>query len=74
METIETIFQHLGGASGVGRAIGKSTEHAAAMRRRRSIPLRYWPKVIDAAQAKGVTIDEALLVAIHNRVEEGAAS
>jgi len=53
METIDDIFDLLGGPAVIGRLIGKSTEHAATMRRRGSIPVDYWPRLIDALNALG---------------------
>jgi hypothetical protein len=74
MITVETIFERFGGAAEVGRILGKSTEHAVQMRRRDSIPPRYWPTLIDAAQKRkirGIT-HEALLKA-RIEAEERAA-
>lgn len=56
MSNVDSIFDLFGGPAAVGRIIGKSTEHAATMRRRGSIPVRYWPALIEAAREKGETI------------------
>lgn len=66
MSTVATIFERFEGPANVGRAIGKPTEHATAMRRRGSIPVRYWPALISAAKAakiEGVTYKD--LVSAH---------
>lgn len=54
MNTLDSIFAAFGGPAEIGRAIGKSTEHAAAMRRRGSIPVGYWQPLIRAAREKGL--------------------
>ncbi len=65
MDSIESLFAQLGGPSEVGRIIGKSTEHAAAMKRRKSIPVRYWSKLMLAAQQNGVDLDADRLTKLH---------
>lgn len=64
MSTVSAIFERFDGPANVGRAIGKPTEHAAAMKRRGSIPVRYWPALM-AAKPKGKAITYAELVAAH---------
>jgi len=54
MHEIDSIFKELGGVAEVGRLLGKRVEHASSMRRRKSIPVRYWPTLIEAAKAKGL--------------------
>ncbi len=65
MDSIESLFAQLGGPSEVGRIIGKSTEHAAAMKRRKSIPVRYWSKLMTAAQQSGVDLNADRLTKLH---------
>lgn len=66
MMTVDDIFHLLGGPAEVGRIIGKSTEHAASMRRRGSVPVRYWAAIIDASAQRNVSeITHAALVAAH---------
>lgn len=50
MQTLDDVFSAFGGPSKVGQAVGVSTEHAASMRRRRSIPVKYWPSLVRAAR------------------------
>lgn len=67
METIADLFFTFGGPARVGQAIGVSTEHAAAMKRRGSIPVDYWPSLIECAKARrirGVTAE--LLMQLHS--------
>ena len=49
---ISSVFSALGGAAEVGRTIGVTTEHAAGMARRGSIPVVYWPKLVAAARER----------------------
>lgn len=66
MTTVSDIFNLCGGPAEVGRAIGKSTEHAAAMRRRGSIPVTYWPALIAWARAEGIgDVNHEILVEAH---------
>ncbi len=63
---VDSIFEALGGPAAVGRLIGKSTEHAATLRRRRSIPVRYWPKIIGSvSKVTGELITDSDLVRAH---------
>lgn len=55
MVTLHSIFDAFGGPAGLGRAIGRTTEHTTTMRRRCSIPVRYWPQVIAAAKERGAS-------------------
>lgn len=70
MTTLDNLFSELGGPANVGRLIGVSTEHASTMRRRRSVPVRYWPKLIEGARIQGVqTVNHQSLVEIHTAEE-----
>lgn len=76
MKTIDDIFAEFGGPAAVGRVIGKSTEHAASMRRRRSIPVAYWPSLIRHAEERGLDwLTPEQLIAMHASVppHHGAA-
>ncbi|MGI3902488.1 MAG: carph-isopro domain-containing protein [Janthinobacterium lividum] len=65
MNTITDLFQKLGGNTKVGVVIGKGQTTVSEMKRRGSIPVRYWPLLLRAAQNAGVDLDEATLVQIH---------
>ena len=65
MDSIDTLFQVLGGPAEFGRAVGISTEHAATMRRRKSIPVHYWPPLVAAADKQGVALSYEVLVELH---------
>jgi hypothetical protein len=74
MMTVADIFDAFKGPAAIGRAIGKSTEHAASMRRRASIPVRYWPRLINAARAAGIDgINHETLTQAHSAAEAASA-
>lgn len=66
MNTLDEVFEALGGVAEVGRVIGKRTEHASVLKRRGSMPVRYWPSLIAAAGERGVPLTYDQLVAIHS--------
>jgi len=66
MKTLDDIFAAFKGPAELARVIGKRTEHATAMRRRKSIPVAYWPRIVDEAQARGIDgLNYDALVAIN---------
>lgn len=68
MRTVDDVFEAFGGPAAVGKAIGKSTEHAAAMRRRGSIPVDYWLDLIAAADKAGIEgVNTEALTRMHAR-------
>jgi hypothetical protein len=67
MQNLDEIFSAFGGPSKVGQAIGISTEHAASMKRRRSIPSGYWHVLTEAAKSRGIDLSLDALARIHAR-------
>ena len=65
MKAVADIFEDFSGPAELARAIGVSTEHATTMRRRGSIPVRFWPTLIEAARDRGLSVTEADLIAAH---------
>jgi len=65
MQTVDDIFEALGGTSAFGRALGLRQSTASEMRRRKSIPVWHWRKLREAMQEAGKPIDFETLVAIH---------
>lgn len=66
MRTVADIFKAFSGPAGLGRAAGVTTEHATTMRRRGSIPVAYWPALVEFAEAHAIEgVTYAVLVAIH---------
>ena len=67
MQNLDEIFSAFGGPSKVGQAIGISTEHAASMKRRRSIPSCYWHVLTEAAKSRDIDLSLDALARIHAR-------
>lgn len=60
METFAQVIDALGGSAVVARGIGEDPGTVRQMRRRGSIPSRYWPRIVVFAATRGrndVTID-----------------
>lgn len=68
MNTLDEVFEALGGVAEVGRVIGKRTEHASVLKRRGSVPVRYWPSLMAAAEERGIVLTSDMLVAIHSPI------
>lgn len=73
MQNVDDIFSALGGSGAVAKIIDVKPSAASEMRRRQSIPVRYWPRLIAGAQAVQVAIDNDLLVKVHVTTSERAA-
>ncbi len=59
-----------GGSGKVALALGVKPSAASEMRRRKSIPVKYWPRLIAACRSRkirGVTAEA--LVAMHSEAE-----
>lgn len=55
------IIEAFGGPTAFGRAIGVKPSAASEMKRRKSIPVRHWPNVLNAARERGVVVGERQL-------------
>jgi hypothetical protein len=74
MNTVEDVFLGFEGTSAFAGALGLNLSTASEMRRRSSIPVRYWPKLIEAARERsieGITNDS--LVAMHIPADQAAS-
>jgi hypothetical protein len=65
---LDILFSELGGPAGVGRMLGIATEHAAAMKRRGSIPIEHWPVMILSPIGKALGLTEARRLFAHTGV------
>lgn len=84
MQTVADIVDALGGPTEFGKICGFERNPSARgsdIRQRGSINVRHWRAVIDAARAKGLTvdedgkpIDEAFLTRLHEDRTLGASS
>lgn len=71
MNSVEDIFIKLGGTGAVAKIIGVNQSTASEMRRRGSVPVKYWPRLIEGGSA--LSLDEAALVRVHVAGQETAA-
>jgi hypothetical protein len=67
---IPQLVQALGGDRAFGKVRGAETEAKAYrfaydFKRRNSIPVIYWPRIIEAGRKRGVLVDVRTLVFIH---------
>lgn len=68
MDTVRDIILALGGPTKFGRACGFDKNPGARgsdMLARGSIPVVYWPRIVAAAQALNLAIDNDVLVHVH---------
>lgn len=65
MKTVPEIFDHLGGASRVARLLGVGQSTASEMKRRRSIPVKWWPALLSDPAAIEAGLTESALIRIH---------
>ncbi|MGN8092842.1 hypothetical protein [Methylobacterium sp. 22177] len=75
MRSVADIIASLGGPTAFGVICGFTKNPGARgsdMRQRGSIPVVYWPRVVEAAQAKGLAIDNDVLVRVHQPRTEAA--
>lgn len=74
MNTVEDVFLGFGGTSAFAGALELNLSTASEMRRRSSIPVRYWPKLVEVARQRDIEgINNDSLVKIHAHVGQGAA-
>ena len=56
-----------------GRDIGTTVEHAATIKKRNSIPVRFWPRVVEGAHGRSIPdVSYDLLVSLHQKQETAA--
>jgi len=54
-----------------GRDLGVTVEHASAFKRRKSIPINYWPALLEAAKKRGLEdVNSELLISIHAKAHQ----
>jgi hypothetical protein len=72
MTTVPQIISLLGGNTRVAAVIGKGASTVSEMKRSGSIPVRYWPALLEEARAQGVALDSDTLVAANTAPREEA--
>lgn len=66
MQSVSHIFQTLGGPTRVARMLDVGFTTASEMKRRGSIPVKYWPRLVAACSSQGIEgITYERLVEIH---------
>lgn len=65
MNSVDDIFKQFGGTGAVARALEVKPSAASEMRRRSSIPVRYWHRLIEAAENKHLPLDSEALIRLH---------
>ncbi|WP_029074393.1 carph-isopro domain-containing protein [Kaistia adipata] len=66
MNTIGDLIDAFGGNTKFAAVIGKNVSTASEMKRRDSIPIDYWPLIIQAAAERGMAgIDADRLMKLH---------
>ncbi len=74
MNTIREFFDLFGGPSKVAEALGVGHSTASEMKRRSSIPVIYWPKLIESERGKELAISPADLLRFHTEQRDGDAA
>jgi len=66
MDNVPSLFDALGGPKKVSDVLGTKSTTSNEMKRRRVIPVRYWPKLIEHCKAKRIRgITAAKLLEMH---------
>lgn len=74
MQSVSSLFDQLGGPTKVARVLDVGFTTASEMKRRGSIPVKYWPRLVAACHAEGVNdVTYDLLVAMHTRSDATAS-
>lgn len=63
--TVPEIIDQLGGIGPVATLLGKGYSTVSEMKRRGTIPVEYWPALIEQARTLSKPIDEKALVIAH---------
>jgi hypothetical protein len=70
---VPDLIDRLGGPTAFSRIIGKGPSTASEMKRNRSIPVEYWPRVISAAKERGIRgVSAEALMTMHVSPETAA--
>lgn len=63
---LDDLFDCFGGASSVARLLGVGASTASEMKRRGSIPVHYWPRLIEGATERGICgVTHEALTTVH---------
>lgn len=72
LDTVDDVFAAFGGPTAFARALSlKGASTASEMRRRSSIPVEYWQRLVDIAPASGAPgLTYEKLVVMHSKQPE----
>ncbi len=66
MQNVPELFEKFGGPTKVAQILGVGFTTASEMKRRGSIPVRYWPMLVDACRDRGIKgVTYETLVKLH---------
>ena len=65
MSSLKQIIEDLGGNAAVSRKLGISASGVSEMKRRNSIPVKYWAGLIEIARESGKDLSPDELIAAH---------
>ncbi len=74
MLTIHDLFNELGGPGKVAEMMAIKPSTASEMKRRQSIPLKYWDRLIHSCAKEGISISYETLVSLHSKSREEQAA
>lgn len=73
MSNLDKIFTDLGGTGKVAEYLGVKPSAASEMRRRGSVPVKYWPKLVLACNEHNIEgVNYATLVSLHSEKASAA--
>lgn len=72
MMTFTQIIEDLGGTTQFSRLVGVGESHARTMKARDSVPVTYWPALLEALRNEGKPTTLEALVSIQARKERKA--
>lgn len=67
MNSVSALFEALEGPTKVAGILSVKTSAASEMKRRGSIPVRYWPDLVAAFGERGIDLSYEDLVRLHSR-------
>lgn len=68
MNSVPAIFDRIGGPTRVAEILDVKTSAASEMKRRKSIPVKYWPRLVDACKEAGIRgVNYDVLVDLHQK-------
>lgn len=65
MKSVSDLFEKMGGSAAIARIIRKGASTASEMKRRGSIPVEYWPDLIESDKGHELGLSAELLLDLH---------